>query len=160
MKKTWKPVMAGVLQIMTSIPYLAGSVMLFIFPKFIHDESGLTYQLWWPLGLVLWLPWVVPLWVGGICAIKRKSWVVALISPILPLFMTALLIPYGYPGIEVVFVFNPLSTQIRMIVVNSIYALMAIAALLLLIARKEFMGMQSAAEYIYSPPKWMNPYRD
>ena len=160
MKKTWKPTVAAALEILASVPYLAGSVTFFIIPTFFTDENGVTFRMWGPVGLILWLPFAVPLLAGGVSAIIRRAWGLSIIGAIVPLIMTILLTPWGYPGIETVFVFSSLPPYVRLALVNSIYVLMAVAVLLLLMSRREFAGRLSVAEYLYSPPKWWRPTVD
>jgi hypothetical protein len=43
----------------------------------------------------MWLPFALPLAVGGACALVRKGWDLAFLGPIVPLFLTVLSVLWG-----------------------------------------------------------------
>jgi hypothetical protein len=102
-KLTWRPVVAGVLEIMASTPYFLASLTFFLFPARMKDAdtymTGATTpgvaEVWAPVGLVMWLPFALPLAVGGACALVRKGWDLAFLGPIVPLFLTVLSVLWG-----------------------------------------------------------------
>lgn len=157
MKRSVEATAAAVLEILASVPYFIGSVAFFIVPTFLPQKYGGT-QIWGPTGFVVWFPFAVPLLAGGICAIVRRAWAMALIGAIWPLVWTVLVSPWGYTGIGTVPLIKSLSPDIRETVVVLVYLFMVVAGILLLLSRKEFKGRQSFSEHLYGPPKgWHGP---
>jgi hypothetical protein len=154
MKKRWMPIVAAVLQFLASIPYLFLSVALFIFPDFLPEALGGT-QIWAPVGFVVWFPYAVPLFIGGISALIRKAWGLALIGAVTPMALTVLLRPWQGNSVGMALFFrSPIPWPICQSLEVLVGLFMVAAAVLVVWSRKEFSGRQSFAEHLYSPPKW------
>ena len=106
MEKTWKPTVAGILNIISGVSNLIGFVfMIFVviavssssafIMKFIPEEvfpfgTGLIVTIIALIAVLLAIHGIVPL-IGGIYALQRKKWVFALVSSIVAIFGAALL---------------------------------------------------------------------
>lgn len=157
MKRSIEPTAAAVLEILASVPYFIGSATFFIIPTYWPQSQGGTRILgiW---GLIYWFPFALPLVAGGICAVLRRAWILALIGAIWPLVWTFLMSPLGFNGPGTVPLIKTLSPDIRDTVVTLVYVFMVAAGVLLLLSRKEFKGRQSFSEHLYGPPKgWHGP---
>jgi hypothetical protein len=76
MRKTWKPIVGGLLSIASGLPFLViGLVMLFGEYK---EDAWQALVWFWPFLLVFG---IVPI-IGGIFAIRRRRWRLALIGSI------------------------------------------------------------------------------
>lgn len=85
MERTWKPTTAGTLNIISGLMGIVGGIMLmslaagmlFITPAMIADAFGVTPSIIPRLGAISLTFGVIAL-VGGIYAIKRRNWGLAL----------------------------------------------------------------------------------
>ena len=73
MRKTWKPTVAGILDVISSVGFL-GYIIAAYFGY--EDKSFLAFT---------WLPLTIPALVGGICALRRRIWWLALAGSVLSL---------------------------------------------------------------------------
>ena len=65
MKRTWKPITAGILVIISGVSFLGAAI-------FVVSTSGGS-----PEGVILalfWIPFTIVALAGGICAFRRKMW--------------------------------------------------------------------------------------
>ena len=101
MKKTWKPTVAGILNIISGVSNLIGFVfMIFVviavssssafIMRFIPEEvfpfgTGLIVTIIALIAVLLAIHGIVPL-IGGIYALQRKKWLWALIASIVAIF--------------------------------------------------------------------------
>ncbi len=69
MKRTWKPTVAGIINIATAV-FTLGYVV----------AASIGYN---SLNPFLFLPFAIPPLIGGICAIRRRAWVVSLVCSFL-----------------------------------------------------------------------------
>ena len=156
----WRPILAGMLEILASAPYFVASVMFYLFPTkvqvgFITYGSGETtpviIQVWAPAGLVVWLPFAVPLVVGGICSLFRKGWDLALLGPIVPLALTAISLAWGHLGLTAfgsLFVFGWVPAMaVRWAIVAAFFAIMLAAVILVALSRKQFPRRRKPTPY-------------
>jgi hypothetical protein len=101
MNKTWKPIIAGILEIMAGFGMLASA---YFFLALLYIETPWP----WPPGHFLWffIPFLGILSVvGGVCALLRRKWGLAFAGAIatVPLFLVArfgLRVFINYPYIE------------------------------------------------------------
>ncbi len=73
MKKTWKPPVAGILSVTSGVSFLGAAIFVLL-------TSGDS-----PEGVILplfWMPFTILALAGGICAILRKKWRLALTGSI------------------------------------------------------------------------------
>jgi hypothetical protein len=152
MQKTWKPVIAGLLLFAASIPYCIASTRWFVYPENLPDNVG-SGPIWPYLGLIILVPFALPMIAGGICALLRRAWGLAFLGAIVPLFVTLLLLPYGWVRIGPEYVVRSYSAFIRYPFITLVYLMIAGAAVLLYLSRKEFKGRKSSTEHLFSPPK-------
>ncbi|OGO35893.1 MAG: hypothetical protein A2147_07190 [Chloroflexi bacterium RBG_16_57_8] len=153
MKKTWMPTTAAVLQLLASIPYLVISFQLFFSPRLLPENVGGT-QVWAPIGFIVWLPFALPVLLGGISALIRRAWGMALIGALLPLALTFLLAPWQGTRIGMaLFFFTSLPRPVCQAIEFLGYLFMVSAAVLIVWSRGEFLGRKSAAEHLFGPPK-------
>lgn len=69
MKRTWKPTVAGVLDIISGVGFLGAAI-------WVLSTSGGS-----PDGVILalsWMPFTIVALAGGVCAFRRKMWRLAL----------------------------------------------------------------------------------
>jgi len=102
MQNTWKPVVAGILNLITSVSYLLGLLALIIIgivavavasspadwgyiPSFGPVEAGLTVTVWLVSLVFLAVLGILPL-LGSIYAFKRRKWGLALAGSIVAIF--------------------------------------------------------------------------
>ena len=102
MQNTWKPVVAGILNIITSVGYLLGLLAVIIagivaiavasgpidwnyIPSVGPVEVGLTVTIWLIVLVFLAVLGILPL-LGGIYALKRKKWGLVLAGSIVAIF--------------------------------------------------------------------------
>ena len=106
MKKTWKPTVAGILNIISGVSNLIGFVFMIIVIiavssssefvlRFVPEEvfpfgAGLIVTVIALIAALLAIQGILPL-LGGIYALQRKKWLFALISSIVAIFGAALL---------------------------------------------------------------------
>jgi len=152
MNKTWKPIVAAVLMIAASFPYLIASTRWFQEPGFFPVTMG-GGPIWPWLGLILLFPFALPLLAGAICALLRKAWLLSLIGVLTPLAFNIILSPWGWVRIGPEFIVRHQPEAVRTTVTVLVFAFIIIAALLLYLSRKEFSGRSSSAEHLFSPPK-------
>jgi hypothetical protein len=77
MKKIWKPIVAGVLDIISVVPVFLYWVLLLLVRLFTGEDS-----LGWGVGLAVYWPLFIALAVlGAIFSFQRKVWWFALASP-------------------------------------------------------------------------------
>ena len=88
MKKTWKPVAAGVLDIICGCFTLIG----FYFFYYIFSSAGIMGDAGWTVAIIPTIAGIVAI-VGGIYAMQRKIWGLALTGSI------ASLLPFWFLGI-------------------------------------------------------------
>ena len=87
----WMPTAGGVLDIISGIFGFIGSLFLFFFGAFFRefmqdyyfefDYAGIPTAFWWFLGIVVLVLSIMAI-VGGIFAVQRKSWGLALAGSI------------------------------------------------------------------------------
>lgn len=152
MKKTWKPVVAGILLIASSIPYIVASTRWFVTPGFLPKDMG-GGPVWATLGLTIFFPFALPLLAGGICAIIRRAWVMAFVGAVVPLVFTVLLSPWGWALIGTEYMVRSLPSFVRYVSITMVYLLTVVAAILIYLSRSEFKGRRSSAEHLFSAPK-------
>lgn len=68
MKRTWKPIVAGILNVGLGIGFLTWIIYGFGAP-----DSGAYF-------LFLWLPFAIAGLIAGICALRRKIWWLAVVG--------------------------------------------------------------------------------
>jgi hypothetical protein len=160
MKKSWRPVVAGMLEIMASAPYFLASVMFYLFPTWVQvgsvtSSTGVTtptiVQVWAPSGLVIWLPFALPLAVGGTCGLFRRGWDLAFLGPVVPLALTAASLAWGNLGLTSfgsLFAFGLIpSVPVRLAIVAAFFAMMVAALVLVILSRKEFPRRRKPTAY-------------
>ena len=152
MKKTWKPILAGILMIAASVPYCFASTRWFAEPGYLPESLGGGRVL--PVfGLLILFPFAFPLLTGAVCAFMRRAWGLAFIGSAAPLLFTVLLLPWGWGRIGAEYLVRSQSAPIRYAFMALVYVLIVAAAALLWTSRKEFRGRTSSAEHLYSGPK-------
>lgn len=152
MKKTWKPVVAGILLIAASVPYCVASTRWFAEPGHAPESMGGGPISPW-FGLVILFPFALPLLIGAVCALSRRAWGLAFIGSVAPLVFTVLLLQWGWARIGPEYMVRSQSAPMRYAFMTAVYALMVAAAGLLWLSKKEFKGRKSSAEHLFSPPK-------
>ena len=152
MKKTWKPIVAGILMFLACIPYFIASVRWYFTPDVLPDSLG-GGPVWAPLGFVLLIPFGLPLLSGSICAMVRRAWGLSFIGAVVPLVFTVLLTPWGWTRVGIEYVVRSESPPIRLFFTILVYLIMVVAAILLFFSRKEFKGRKSTTEHLFSPPQ-------
>ncbi len=162
---TWRPVVAGIMEILASAPYFVSSVMFYLFPTRVQMGS-ITYstgettpvivQVWAPTGLIMWLPFALPLAAAGVCSLFRKGWDLALLGPIVTLALTALSLAWGHLGLTAfgsLFAFGWVpSMGVRWAIVAGFLAMMVAAIVLVALSRKEFPRRRKPTAYHGSGP--------
>ena len=148
MKKTWKPIVAGLLLLPASVPYLIATVAVLRNPPNLPQEVG-GGEAWAPVGLIIWMPFALPLILGGIAALMRKAWGLAFIGAAAPLVLTVILSPWRSTDIGTASFFDAAIPSVRILVVVSVYVAMVAAVVLLILSRKEFVGRRSVGEQLY-----------
>lgn len=158
MKRTWMPLAAAALQFLASIPFLVLAFELFASPRSLPENVGGT-QIWAPVGVIIWFPFAVPLLLGGISALIRRAWGMALIGAVLPLALTVILSPWQATRLGMAFFFfTDLPYAFCQSLEYSTYFFMVASAVLVVWSRGEFSGRKSAAEHLFGPPKgWTGP---
>jgi hypothetical protein len=152
MKKTWKPIIAGILMLLACVPYVIASIRWYITPGFLPDNLG-GGPIWAPLGFILLIPFGLPLLSGAICAMVRRAWGLAFLGAVTPLVFTVLLTPWGWTRVGIEYVVQSQPPPIRLTFTILVYLMMVAAAILLFLSRKEFKGRKSSTEHLFSPPK-------
>ena len=152
MKKTWKPIVAGILMLLACVPYFIASIRWYITPGVLPDSLG-GGPVWAPLGFVLLIPFGLPLFSGAICAMVGRAWGMAFIGAVAPLVFTVLLTPWGWTRVGIEYVVRSQSPPIRLFFIILVYLIMVIAVILLFFSRKEFKGRKSSSEHLFSPPE-------
>jgi hypothetical protein len=84
-ERTWKPTVAGILQIITGCLNLIGVLLTCVI--ILIDKPDLSSTSMWPTILLVLIILVVGIWgivaiIGGIHALKRKRWGLALAGSI------------------------------------------------------------------------------
>ena len=154
MNRTWKPVVASVLQFLASIPYLVAALELYFVPGFLPEEIG-GGRIWAAVGFLVWFPFALPLLIGGTSALTRRAWGLAFIGAVAPLALTFLLSPWQGTRIGMAFFFfSSLPQPVCQAIEFLAYVFMVASAVLIALSRREFTGRRSAAEHIYGPPNW------
>jgi len=152
-KRTWRPVLAGVLQILACLPYIFSALELYFWPRDLPVSAG-GGKIWEPIGVLVWVPFILPLVLGSISSLIRKAWGLALIGALLPLVFTVLAAPWSVTSIGTALFYRtewPLG--VCRAIEFSVYAFMVLAAALVVWSRREFTGRSSAGEHLYGPPK-------
>ena len=161
-KRTWRPIVAGVMQMLACLPYVFCAIELFIWPRDLSSTAGggLVPQvvnggkIWEPIGVIVWMPYILPLAMASIAAVTRRAWRLALIGGLLPLVLTVVLAPFAGTRIGLaLYYYTPVSLVIGRLVEFTAYGFLALAAALIVWSRREFVGRTSATEYLYGPPK-------
>jgi hypothetical protein len=157
MKRTWMPLTAGLLLGIASVPYFVAAMRFFIHPGNLPQSAGGT-QIWAPVGLVIWLPFIAPLLLGMVSALLRRTWGLVVACALLPLAFSVVLSPWTETSIaKALFFSTPLSMAVCNVLEFLTYLFMVAAAVLAVISRKTaFIGRESAAGYLYGPPKGWN----
>ncbi len=154
-KKKWMPLTAGLMLAAASVPYFVAATRFFFHPENLPGSLGGT-RIWAPAGFVVWLPFLLPLMLGMVSALIRRTWGLVVACAVMPLVFTILLSPWTETSIAKALFF---STTIPYGACNLLefvtYTLMVAAAVLAVVSRKTaFSGRESATEYLYGPPKW------
>jgi hypothetical protein len=148
------PIAAAILQFLASIPYLVLSLELYFIPGFLPPELG-GGRIWAAVGFIIWFPFALPLLLGGVSSLMKKAWGVSLIGAVSPLALTVFLAPWQGTRIGLAFFY---STSLPRVVCETTeflaYLFMVVAAVLIIWSKDEFASRRSAAEHLYSPPKW------
>jgi hypothetical protein len=147
-ERTWKPIAAGILSIILGAIFLIPGIVSFTALRLILSIIAVSSSVLW--GFLVVVPGIMPI-VGGIYALRRRRWGVALAGSIvtllncaiLAIFGTILLIifPLGYvdnPGAH--FELSDWATLgIYIIVGLTIFGILGLLALIFVIrARREF----------------------
>ncbi len=126
MKRTWKPVVAGIFDIISAVPVFLFWLLLLLIRLFTKEDApGLGM-----IGLVIW-PLLIALAVlGAIFSFRRKAWWFALASPLA-------IVPAGTfwnneSGVLIVFGLSPQFLE------NFFIIPPLAAAILIALSRKEF----------------------
>ena len=152
-KRTWRPVVAGVMQMLACFPYIFFAIELFIWPRDLSPTAG-GGPVWAPIGVVVWLPFLLPLAIASVAAVTRRAWRLALVGGLLPLVLTVVLAPFAGTSIGTALLqYSPASQAAARAVELTTYGFLVLAAALLVWSRREFVGRTSATEYLYGPPK-------
>jgi len=161
-KRTWRPVVAGVMQMLACFPYIFFAIELFIWPRDLAPTAGGGlvpkveggHPVWAPIGVVVWLPFLLPLAIASVAAVTRRAWRLALVGGLLPLVLTVVLAPFAGTSIGTALLqYSPASQAAARAVELTTYGFLVLAAALLVWSRREFVGRTSATEYLYGPPK-------
>ena len=83
MKRTWKPMVAGILDLIIAIPAFVGYLCIGIVGLLENNLGAVA-------GFFLAAPAIAPL-IGGICALRRRIWWLALAGSVLPLILRSLI---------------------------------------------------------------------
>ena len=152
-KRTWRPIAAGIMQMLACFTYIFCAIELFFFPRNLPDSAG-GGPVWAPIGIIVWLPFLLPLAVASVSAVTRRAWGLALIGGLLPLVLTVLASAWSVTSIGMaLFYWTPLPLGVCRIIEFAVYGLIVLAAALIVWSRREFIGRTSAAEQLYGPPK-------
>jgi hypothetical protein len=152
MKKTWKPIAAGILMFLSSVPYVAAATRFYVTPGFLPENLGGGF-VWAPLGVIVQFPFAFPLLAGGIGSIIRRTWGLVFAGAVTPLVLTVLLSPWGWAGMATDYLVHSLPTFPRYLSIAAVYLFMITAALLLYLSRREFKGRRSSTEHLFAPPE-------
>ena len=155
LKKKWMPLTAGLLLAAASVPYFVAATRFFFHPENLPQSEGGT-RIWAPSGVVIWLPFLMPLMLGMVSAFLRRTWGLVVACAVIPLVFTVVLSPWTETSIaKALFFSTPLSYGTCRVLEFVTYMFMLAAAVLAVISRKTaFVGRESASEYLYGPPKW------
>jgi hypothetical protein len=154
MVKTWRPFIAGLLLLSASIPYVLFSLDAFLNPRYLPANVG-GGRVWAPVGIIIWFPFILPLWLGSTAAFLRKAWALALIGAALPIALSVMLSPWQGTSVGLAFFYvTSLPYRACQFLELLVYLWMIAAIVLAAISRQEFRGRLSAAEHLYGPPKW------
>jgi len=83
MAKTWKPIAAGILQILTGALDLLGALLACVFTLMSNvPPSTSRWPTIWLVLIILVIIWGILAIVGGIYALRRKRWRLALVGSI------------------------------------------------------------------------------
>jgi hypothetical protein len=147
MERTWKPKAAGVLSIILGAIFLIPGILALAVLGFIPVTTLPSYLLF---GALVTIPGIVPI-VGGVYALRRRRWGLALAGSILTLLNSVILAIFGIivlTGYLIGFVDNPgahfelsdwTSLGIYIIVGLAIYGILGLLALIFVIlGRREF----------------------
>ena len=170
-KRTWRPIVAGIMQGIACLPYIFCAIELFIWPRDLSEMTGgglvstgegLSGPVWAPIGVVVWLPFLLPLALASVAAVTRRAWGLALIGGLLPLVLTVLIAPWAASSIGTALSqYAPVSPATARLIEFVTYGVLVLAAALLVWSRREFVGRTSAAEQLYGPPKgWKRSEED
>ncbi len=159
-KRTWRPIVAGVLQMLACIPYVFCAIELFFFPRDLPATAG-GGPVWAPIGIIVWLPFLLPLLAASISALTRRAWGLALFGGLAPLVLTVLASKWSVTSIAMaLFYWTELPLSTGRLIEAGVYGSIVVAAALLVWSRREFVGRTSAAEQLYGPPKWWKGSED
>ncbi len=160
-KRTWRPIVAAVMQMLACLPYIFCAIELYFWPRNLPVNAG-GGRMWAPIGVIVWLPFLLPLAIASVAAVTRRAWGLALIGGLLPLVLTVLAAPWSVTSIgAALFQYAPVSLATGRLIEFVTYGFLVLAAALLVWSRREFVGRTSAAEQLYGPPKgWKRSEED
>jgi hypothetical protein len=153
-KKSWVPLLSGLLLAGASIPYVMASLRFYVAPEYLPDFQGGT-RIWGPVGFLVWAPFLIPLIAGALAGLARRGWGLVVACALLPILLSVVLEPWMETGIgRALFFFLPVSYRGSQVIEFSAYLCMLAAAVLAVVYRDAFGGMASVGERLYGPPRW------
>jgi len=154
MKKTWRPVLAGIMLIVASAPYIFASIRWFINPAYLPDpDTGGQLPVWPWVGLIILIPFWSPLLTGAICGIFRRACGLAFMGAVSPLLLTIFMRPWGWEDMGMGYLLASSPASVYIPLMSFQYVLMGGAAILLFFSRKDFRDREESSERLYAPPK-------